>query len=101
MAVLPLPFASDEDHGLDPRIISALTVYIFLVFGVFLIVVPWTPVWSHAMVSFLPEAVGRWALLGWVRGIVSGLGAIDLFVAIQAAGELRERMRGGNGPVLQ
>jgi hypothetical protein len=96
-----LPLASGEEHGLDPRILSALTVYIFLVFGVFLIVVPWTPVWSHAMVGFLPETVGRWALLGWVRGIVSGLGAIDLFVAIQAAGELRDRMRGGNGPVLQ
>jgi hypothetical protein len=82
---------------LDSRIASALTVYVFLVFGVFLLVVPWTPVWSQALLNFLPAQAARWALQGWVRGIVSGLGAIDLLVALQAAGELRGRMRRANG----
>jgi hypothetical protein len=96
-AVLPCPSAPGKDLDLDSRIASALTVYGFLVFGVFLLVVPWTPIWGQAMLAFLPTPAGRWALQGWVRGLVSGLGAIDLVVAFQAAGELRDRMRGGTG----
>ena len=78
---------------MDPRIRSALALYFFGVFGVFLVVTPWTAVWDQAIVALLPTALGAWAQSGWVRGLASGLGALDLVVALQAATELWERMR--------
>ena len=66
---------------MDSRIRSTLLLYTYSVLGIFLLVAPWTPVWEHAAHGLLPEAVQPWALSGWIRGIVSGLGAVDLAVA--------------------
>ena len=77
----------------EARIRSALTLYSFLVLGLFLLVAPWTPVWSRAMVGLLPTAVGKYALGGWLRGVISGLGAINLAVALQVGFELWRGMR--------
>ena len=78
----------------EARIRSALTLYSFFVLGLFLLVAPWTPVWSRAMVGLLPTALGKYAMGGWVRGVVSGLGAINLAVALQVAIELWREVRG-------
>jgi hypothetical protein len=83
---------------LESRIRTALLLYAFGVIGLFLLVTPWTAVWSQAMVGLLPTKIGRWALSGWVRGAVSGLGALNLVVASQVAGELWREMRGGELP---
>jgi len=77
----------------EARIRSALTLYSFLVLGLFLLVAPWTPVWSRAMVGLLPTAVGKYAMGGWLRGVISGLGAINLAVALQVGVELWRGMR--------
>jgi hypothetical protein len=65
---------------------SILLVYIYSVLGVFLLVAPWTPVWEHASRGLLPQSMLSFALSGWVRGVVSGLGAADLVVAARLAG---------------
>ena len=77
---------------MDSRIRSALTLYAFSVLGLFLLVAPWTPIWSRATVVLLPTPAGAWAMSGWARGLVSGLGALDLIVAGQVARELWRRM---------
>jgi hypothetical protein len=77
---------------LDPRIRTALLLYAFAMVGLFLLVAPWTGVWSQAIVGLLPTRVGKLALEGWVRGIVSGLGALNLAVALQVAVELWQEM---------
>ena len=84
--------------GLDSRIRTALWLYAFGALGLFLLVAPWTAVWTQAAVGLLPSRFGRVLLLGWVRGVVSGLGALDLVVAFAAARELWREMRGGGGP---
>jgi len=53
-------------------------------------------VWSQAILALLPPPVGEFALGGWVRGVVSALGALDLIVAVQVAAELRQRMQADN-----
>ena len=78
---------------MDSRILAALLLYAFVVLGVFLLVAPWTPVWGQATVALLPTALGQWVMRGWVRGVISGLGALDLVVAIQVAAELRRSLR--------
>jgi hypothetical protein len=77
---------------LDPRIRTALTLYAFAVLGLFLAVAPWTPIWTRAAILLIPTPLGVWVLSGWVRGIVSGLGVLDLFVALQVARELWDQM---------
>ena len=79
---------------MDPRIRSALSLYAFAVLGLFLLVAPWTPIWTRAAIVLIPTPVGAWALSGWVRGLVSGLGALDLVVALQVARELWRRDAG-------
>jgi hypothetical protein len=74
------------------RIGSTLSLYAFAMLGLFLVVAPWTPVWTHATYALLPRHVGRWVLSGWVRGCVSGLGALDLAIALRVALDL---WRGG------
>jgi hypothetical protein len=71
-------------------------LYAFAVFGLFLVVAPWTPVWNRAMLVLLPTSIGTWAMSGWARGVVSGLGALDLLVALQVAREFWGQMQSEN-----
>jgi hypothetical protein len=90
---------SSPEAILDSRIRSALLLYAFAIVGLFLLVAPWTGVWSQAIVGLMPTRLGRLVLGGWVRGIVSGLGALNLAVAFQVAIELwREMHRLGRPP---
>jgi hypothetical protein len=58
-----------------------LNVYFFLILGVFLLTVPWSVIWSQAILVIRPESLAGVADSGWVRGAVSGVGALDLFIA--------------------
>ncbi len=70
------------------RLSAALGVYLFGGLGVFLVAVPWTAIWDEATLVFVPTAIGTWIRAGWFRGLVSGLGALDLLVAAHDAGHL-------------
>jgi len=82
---------------LQSRIAAALLLYLFAVLGLFLLVAPWTPAWTQATYALLPQHIGRWVLSGWVRGVVSGLGALDLVIAAQFGLELWRRIRLSDG----
>jgi hypothetical protein len=66
---------------LPSRLQTALHVYAFAALGVFLVAVPWSPVWDSATAAFLPTVAGPWLRSGFVRGLVSGLGALNLAAA--------------------
>lgn len=68
-------------------------LYAFVVFGIFLLVAPWTPIWNRAMLALLPTSMGGWMMSGWLRGVVSGLGALDLMVAMQVGREFWDQMQ--------
>jgi hypothetical protein len=80
-----------ERVSLDARLRLTLALYAFSVLGFFLLVAPWTPVWEQAVVTLLPTRLGAWITSGWVRGLTSGLGVLDLIVAAQVGTELRHR----------
>jgi hypothetical protein len=70
-----------------------MVLYALGALGLFLIAVPWTPVWDRVIVALLPETLGGWARSGWTRGAVSGLGALDLVTAAQEARALWHGLR--------
>jgi len=77
------------------RILTAFVLYGFFVLGLFLLVAPWTPLWERATLAISQSVAGGWIRSGWVRGLVSGLGALDLYVAAQVAVDLFNKLAGG------
>jgi len=75
------------------RIQTAMALYAFGVLGLFLLAVPWTSVWDQVTLALLPKALGGWVRSGWVRGAVSGLGALDLVAAAREARALWRELR--------
>jgi hypothetical protein len=81
---LPLLSQGAElESTLDPRLKSAGALYFFFVLGVFLVFVPWSPIWDHAILAIAPFKAAGMLGSGWVRGSVSGLGVLDLILAIR------------------
>jgi len=72
----------------DPTLKNSITLYAFLVLGLFLSVAPWTPVWYEATVLLLPTRFGAPLQQGWVRGLVSAVGILDLLAAASVGLEL-------------
>ena len=70
------------------RINSAIALYVFAVFGVFLLVVPWSALWDQALLGVTSESIQAVCRSGWARGMVSGLGLLDLWVAIEKGTDL-------------
>ncbi len=67
------------------RIRPVLAVYVFGVLGIFLVMAPWTEIWDEGTRLLLPTGVSRWAGSGVTRGMVSGIGLLDLAVAAAEA----------------
>jgi hypothetical protein len=76
-----------------PRIRIALDVYLYSVLGLVLVSVPWTPLWDDATLVLLPTSAGPWIRSGWSRGLASGVGTLDLWVAGQAIQRLWRLVR--------
>ena len=79
------------------RLQTALHVYVFAALGLFLILVPWSPLWLAATLPYLPTAAGPWLRSGFLRGLISGLGALNVLAAWGEARDLLFAVRGGNG----
>ncbi len=80
-----------------PRIQLVFNVYVLSVLGIFLVAIPWTPVWEQASALLALTALGPWVRSGWARGVVSGLGSLDLIAASQEAGDLVRSFRDRRG----
>lgn len=74
---------------METRVRSALNVYLYLVLGVFLVAVPWSSIWDQAVLLVAPGPVGALFESGWLRGTVSGIGLLDLVIAVREARALR------------
>ncbi len=65
-------------------------VFVCLLIGILLIAAPWTPLWSeNSLVMSFPR-VREFMMNDFVRGLVSGLGLIDVWLAISEAVRYRE-----------
>jgi hypothetical protein len=71
---------------------SLVTIVVFCLWiGFVLAVLPWQPAWTeNALVSNYPNL--RWFLgTGFVRGLATGLGILDLWIGISEAVHYRDR----------
>ena len=58
--------------------------------GVILIVLPWTPIWTgNHLLNYFP-GVSAFLMYGATRGIISGLGLLNLWIAVDEAIHYRE-----------
>ena len=73
------------------RFVLVSTVIFCLWIGLVLAVLPWLPAWTeNALVNDFPNL--KWFLgTGFVRGLVTGLGLLDLWIGISEAVQYRER----------
>ena len=79
------------------RLQTAFFVYLFAALGVFLVAAPWSPIWEASTAGYLPTAAGAWLRSGFVRGLVSGLGALNIAAAWSEARGLLFPQQ-GDGP---
>ena len=72
------------------RVLLVVEVIFLIEVGMLLIVVPWTPLWMHNNLTaghlFLREFMGH----GVVRGAVSGLGFVNIWIAVWDAVHYQE-----------
>ena len=86
----PPPRKSSRWRRLRNRLFLVEFVFVCLVIGVLLITAPWTPYWSNnSLLTGFPRL--REVLTNdFVRGLISGLGAIDIWLAVSEAVHYRE-----------
>ena len=75
--------------------LQRLWLVVFVLFclevGIILTVLPWTALWSkNSLIAGFP-AIKEFLDYGFVRGIVSGLGLIDIWMGVTEAVTYRER----------
>jgi hypothetical protein len=66
------------------RLFGATLVLFLLELGLFLLIVPWTNLWQHNYFLFRWPELSSWITNYYLRGAVSGLGLIDLGLALRA-----------------
>ena len=73
------------------RLFMVVYVLFCIELGLVLVVLPWLPLWSdNAFLAHLPSA-RRILEHGFLRGAISGLGIIDIWLGISEAIHYRDR----------
>jgi hypothetical protein len=65
-------------------------MFVCLVVGILLITAPWTPLWTENSLLLAYPRLREFLMNDFVRGLVSGLGLIDIGLAISEAVRYRE-----------
>ena len=101
MSHTPNLFSSEHSQGSAPRSRQAprwlilaeflLRVMVRLYVGIVVFVLPWTHFWTsnHLLLYYAP--VAKVAFNGITRGLVSGLGILNVWIALSEAIHHRER----------
>ena len=72
---------------------SFLIIFVLLCIeiGIVLVAVPWRPIWSdNALLANYPH-LRTFLRLGFVRGMITGIGLLDIWIGIWEAVHYRER----------
>jgi len=76
------------------RLTVLLFVFVCAVVGVLLVILPWRPEWTDNRILLTYPALRSFLTLGFVRGICSGLGVLDIWVGFWEAVHYHEGNQG-------
>jgi hypothetical protein len=72
------------------RLLVLLFVFLCAGAGVLLVVVPWTPQWNDNYLLLRWPGLRTFVSSGFVRGLCSGLGVLDIWIGFREAVHYRE-----------
>jgi hypothetical protein len=86
----PAPAITDQAEGSEWRIWlwrlrALLLVTVYATFGVLLVILPWTPKWTDNPLLLSSPELRTFVTNGFVRGLASGLGLLDLWLGFWEA----------------
>jgi hypothetical protein len=93
------PLAQGRDGGPSRkalwlrRLTMALFVVVCVEVGIFLVVIPWTHIWTDNSLLIRNLTLRSLAMHNFVRGLVTGLGLINVWMGIWEAVHYREPKR--------
>ena len=81
----PFPGKGNRLHIWLSRIRALLFVTVCATFGVLLVILPWTHQWTDNSLLLTAPALRSFIANGFVRGMASGLGMLDLWLGFWEA----------------
>ena len=75
------------------RLVVLLFVFVCASVGVFLVILPWRPEWTHNRLVLSYPGLRQFIASGFTRGVVSGLGMLDIWIGFWEAVHYREEKR--------
>jgi hypothetical protein len=88
--VMPQPQKPSQWELWRRRIFLAVVVLFWLEVGLILMVAPWTPFWENNSLLLGFPSLREFLMHEFVRGMVSGLGLVDIWLAIAEAVQYHE-----------
>ncbi len=90
LVIPPLPSKRSQWEIWKDRILLVVFVLFCLEIGIILTVAPWTPFWSgNSLLGGFPQ-LREFLMHDFIRGLVSGLGLINIWMAVAEAVSYRE-----------
>jgi hypothetical protein len=74
------------------RLLAALVVIFFIEIGMFLVVVPWTFVWTDNKLLLMHPEWRNLITHGFTRGVITGLGLINVWIGIWEAVHFNDKV---------
>ncbi len=94
-AAEPVPVARERGSGLAPVWLQRTSLFILVLFcvylGLVLAALPWwNSIWDHNLL--LQSSPRVWAVMrtGFARGLISGLGLVDIWIGVSEAVHYRD-----------
>ncbi len=75
------------------RVVVLMFVFLCAVAGVLLVILPWRPEWTDNHLLFARPGLRAFVANGFVRGLCSGLGVLDIWIGFWEAVHYHEEMR--------
>jgi hypothetical protein len=93
-SAMPGPKPVPSGRGRVPVWLRRIELFLYVILriyiGVIVLVLPWTPLWaSNHLFNYFPR-VSSLLMSGAVRGMISGLGLLNLWIAVDEAVHYRE-----------
>ncbi len=92
------PVERDPDGAPAPVWLQRMSLIVLVMFclyiGVFVVALPWIPrLWDQNAWILAHPAVKAVLLQGWMRGVISGLGLLDIWIGVTEAYHYRDYRR--------